>query len=145
LGENILGIYLKASFIANPFIVLNDSLPACGPKTRVVAVHELGHHFTTVGLAVHKHCNYSRVVRVNKIEKAAIRWGCKFLIPDQELYKSLRHGQPSTYELAQKFNVTEDFLITRLKIFQEEGYYRKHGSLFQRLQTTSYLGSFNAF
>jgi Zn-dependent peptidase ImmA (M78 family) len=146
LGEELRAIYLKIRELENPIIFLNKNLSYYSPETRCVLAEELGHYFTTIGNALYQHRNYSDVLMVNKIEKAAIRWAGHFLIPNEELYQALQHGQPSLYELAQKFNVTEGFAKARLQIFKEEEYALRHGTLYQRLKTTAYLaGSFSTF
>lgn len=146
LGRELLGIYVRIRTVAPPVIVLHKSLPCSSPLTRCVMSEELGHHFTMVGDAIHKHMNYGNQIGVGKIEKAALRWAGKLLVSDEDLYKIIKREQPSIYELAQKFNVTEGFMETRLRIFNEEEYVLRRGTLYQRLQTTAYLaGSLSAF
>lgn len=148
LGDELLGIYLKIQGVPSPIIFLHKKLLTFSALARCVLAEELGHYFTMAcGNAVeYKHKNYGKQLQVNKIEKAAIKWGGKFLIPDEDLYITLKHGQLSLYEVAQKFNVTEAFAKMRLQIFKEEEYALRHGTLHQRLKTTAYLaGSFNTF
>lgn len=144
LGTEILGIYIR-TLGSPPVIGLHIKLPYSSSLTRCILSEELGHHFTMTGNVIYQHAKYGDRIQVGKIEKLALRWAGKLLIPDEDLYKALKHGQPSIYELAQIFNVTEDFARTRLQIFKEEEYALRHGTLYQRLKTTAYLaGSFSA-
>lgn len=142
---SFLGLYIKYPGHI-PIILLDKRLPYCSPLTRCVLAEEIGHHFTMLGDSVRQRANYIDRLKVSKIEKAALKWAGKFLIPDEDLYKTLKRGQPSIYELAQNFNVTEDFIRTRLQIFKEEEYALRRGTLYQRLRTTSYLaGSLSVY
>ena len=149
LGDELRAIYLKIRELENPIIFLNENLSYYSPETRCVLAEELGHYFTTIGNALYQHRNYSDVLRVNKIEKAALRWAGHFLIPDEDLCEALRHGQPSLYELSEIFNVTEPFMKSRLDTFKEEEYGLRHGSLYQRIKSKETIchlaGSFNAY
>lgn len=133
LGDELRAIYLKIRELENPIIFLNTNLSLYSPETRCVLSEEIGHHFTMVGNAIYPHKNYSDVLKVCKIEKAALRWAGHCLIPNEELYETLQFGQPSLYELSEHFNVTEVFMQTRLNIFKEEEHNLRHGSLYQRL------------
>lgn len=149
LGEELRAIYLKIRELENPIIFLNKNLSYCSPETRCVLSEEIGHYFTTIGNAIYQHKNYSDALKVNKIEKAALRWAGNFLIPNIELYQVLQYGQPSIYELANIFNVTEEFMRTRLQTFIEEGYALRHGTLYQRTKLKETIcqmaGSFSVY
>ena len=149
LGEELRAIYLKIRELENPIIFLNKNLSYSSPETRCVLGEEMGHYFTTIGNAIYVHKNYSDVLNVNKIEKAAIRWAGRFLIPDEELYRALCDGQPFKHTLSEQFNVTEVFMQNRLNLFIEEGYALKHGTLYQRIKSKETIcqmaGSLNAY
>lgn len=141
------GLYIKYEN-KRPLILLHKDLPRHNDLSRCIFAEELGHHFTTVGNTLHCHKNYGDLLHVSKIEMAALKWAGHYLIKDDKLFQAL-NGQPSLYELAIFFNVTETFMRIRLEIFQEEEYWAKHGNLHQRLytkETTRQLaGSFSIF
>ncbi len=71
----------------------------------VIVAHEGGHICTG---ATHKVC--SPYDLVEKHEYKANKWAIKRLIPADELDKAVADGHTSIYDLAEHFEVTEDFM-----------------------------------
>jgi len=136
LGTELLALYMRTTATKCPIIVLHRNLPFYSPLTRCVLAEELGHHFTMTGDAIHQHRKYGDIIHIGKIEKAALRWAGHQLVKDPDLYRALKTGQATHYWLAERFNVTEDFMIMRLAIFEEEGYRERYG-IYQNMQEIS--------
>ena len=82
-----------------------------------VLSHELGHCYTG---ATHK--LHSRFELLEKHEYSANKWAVHFLIPFDQLMCAVKKGYTQTYELAEYFNVTEDFITLTYDIYKREGY-----------------------
>jgi len=86
------------------FIGLDYGIPENSPEERIILAHELGHIHTDAfyGLRapepVRKHA-----------EMLAERWAVRQLVPKAQLCALLAQGKES-WELAEHFNVTEDFI-----------------------------------
>lgn len=105
-----------------PVIGLDVSLLNNTRFLRCVLAEELGHHFTTTGDAIPRtYFHYARRLYISKIEHKALRWGANYLIPNHELQKALARGLQEVWELADHFDVTEEFMQFRLKLLQQEG------------------------
>lgn len=71
----------------------------------VTVAHEAGHCMTGS-----THQLYSPFEVIQKHENTADKWAIKKLIPKEELYDKILSGCTDIWELAEHFNVTEDFL-----------------------------------
>ena len=75
-------------------------------RDRTVALaHELGHIETNAFYNPLCPCQ-----SVGQCEAKARKWALKKLLPEQELIKAIREGCTETWQLAERFNVTEDFI-----------------------------------
>lgn len=100
-----------------PFIILATSILHCQSLHRSIFAEELGHHFTSVGKALAKpHYRYGQRLTISRIEYRALCWATRFLIPIKKLLDAVRLGIFSTWELAEHFVVTEEFMKFRLKM-----------------------------
>lgn len=71
----------------------------------VAVAHEAGHCMTG---STHKLC--SPYDLIERHENDANRWACRKLIPVDELDEAVASGITELWELAEHFNVTEDFM-----------------------------------
>lgn len=115
-----------------PVIGLDNSLIHDSPLLRCVLAEELGHHFTTVGSFMPRQCyNHSDRLHISKIEFKAMRWAVNYLMPDDDLLDAISSGLYEPWELAEHFNVIEEFARFRLKLFAAKEV--KSTALFHRL------------
>jgi len=84
---------------------------------RTIFSEELGHHFTSTGRALPKeYYNYADRITISRVEYRAMRWGANFLMPISRLDKALKEGNTETWQLAEYFRVTEEFIKFRLNL-----------------------------
>lgn len=113
----IKGIYWFESNMP-PIIGLDKSLRTSPPLLRCVLAEELGHYFTSYGPQVaHEFCNYSARTAISKMEYKALYWAANYLIPENDLLDVVCSGLYEPWEIAEHFNVTEEFAKLRLRIF----------------------------
>jgi len=113
----IRGIYYAEENMP-PIIGLDKSLIHDTPLLRCILAEELGHHFTTAGCYIPRQFyNYSDCLTISKIEFKAMRWAVNYLMPEDDLLDVISSGLYESWELAEHFNVTEEFAKFRLKLF----------------------------
>lgn len=113
----IRGIYYVEENLP-PIIGLDHSLTHDTPLLRCILAEELGHHFTTCGCFIPRQFyNYSDRLHISKIEFKAMRWAVNYLMPDDDLLDVIGSGLYEPWELAEHFNVTEEFAKFRLRLF----------------------------
>lgn len=67
--------------------------------------HELGHNLTWSFYRRDDPPYWKR-----RMENRANRWSIRNLVSEEELYQAIRQGYTETWELAEYFDVTEDFI-----------------------------------
>lgn len=113
----IRGFYWKP-IDALPIIGLSLSLHSDYRLHRCVLAEELGHHFTSVGEHIaKKHHSIQDRLSIDKCEYKALRWAANFLVPEDDLLDTIRDGLCEVWELAEEFNVTEDMMRFRMRLF----------------------------
>lgn len=85
-------------------------------EERVHLAHEIGHCET---LAFYN--AYSPLEIRGKQEKRADRWAVSKLVPVRELTEALKHGIKEVWDLAEFFNVTEEFMLKAIEIHRING------------------------
>lgn len=85
-----------------------------GAELRVHAAHEVGH--CTTGSFYNFYSPFD--VRA-KHERRANEWAINQLVPEQEYLTAIRHGVRSAYELAECFDITEDFARKVIAYYNE--------------------------
>ena len=90
----------------DPFALVNDA------EERVKLAHELGHCLYGGFYNIYSQCDI-----IEKHEQAADKWAIKKLIPKDELEKAFEQGYTEIWELAEYFEVTEDFMIKAAKLY----------------------------
>ena len=87
------------------YAIVKDSTKFNTSADELVAIaHEAGHIFTG---SLH---TISSTDLIGKHEKAANRWAIKRLLPYSNMKQALENGYCTKYELAEYFDVTEDFV-----------------------------------
>lgn len=82
---------------------------------RCVLAEELGHHYTSYGNII----NYGKLIN-KKQEKRARNWAYEKLIGIVGLINAYNSGVRNRYELAEYFDVTEEFLEDALTHYKEK-------------------------
>lgn len=97
------------------YIGIDDSLVTTSDQERVHLAHEIGH---CVRGAFYN--RYSPFDLRQQQENRADRWAIRKLIPKSELDTAVARGYTELWELAEQFNVTEDFMRKAI-CFYEHG------------------------
>ena len=95
-------------------IALRHDLTA--EQERVCLAHELGHH---VKGALYK--KDTLVFTRGQCEYKADKWAVHKLIPIRSLYAAFRKGYVQIWQLAEYFDVTEEFVQRTIEIYKQEG------------------------
>lgn len=99
------------------FIGLAKQLEDNLPYLRCVFAEELGHHFTSTGIAIpHSHYRYSRRLNINRTEYKALQWAAKLLMPLEEIREALCEGICEDWQLADHFIVTKEMVHFRFQL-----------------------------
>ena len=85
-------------------------------QERVHLAHEIGHCET---LAFYN--AYSPLEIREKQERKADRWAVSKLVPVRELTEALRRGIKEIWDLAEYFDVTEEFMLKAIEIHRTNG------------------------
>lgn len=113
----VLGLYTHIPYMP-PVIGLDTMLNANRRLQRCVMAEELGHHFTSSGERIAKrHYSTQDRLSIDKTEYKALRWAANYLIPENDLLDALKEGLYEVWELADHFEVTEDMMRFRMRLF----------------------------
>ena len=82
----------------------------------VKLAHDLGHCMT--GAFYNR---YSNLNNIHQKEYRANKWAVHKLIPFKKLQEAFSNGIVERWELAEYFEVTEDFIDAVIKVYQNEG------------------------
>lgn len=85
-------------------------------QERVCLAHELGHHIRGALYCIEAPC-FTR----GQCEYKADKWAVHKLIPIRSLYAAFRKGYTEIWQLAEYFDVTEDFVQRTIEIYKQEG------------------------
>ena len=85
------------------WIGIDPDLPT-GASKNVHLAHELGHCFTGSFYNIH-----AAIEHRQKLEHQADKWAIEALIPPEAYNTALTEGDTELWQLAERFNVTEDF------------------------------------
>ena len=96
------------------FIALDKRLVGRTAAERVALAHELGHLATGA-----THGIRATARQVQKSELAAHRWAIEVLVPFGELVAAIKSGEEGISELADRFTVTEEFMVKALHFYRE--------------------------
>jgi len=87
------------------FVLMDNHLAKSEPDEKVHLAHELGHIMTGAFYNL-----YSPFDIRKKHENRADKWAIQELVPKDELDRAAEKGYHEVYELAEYFNVTEEFM-----------------------------------
>lgn len=104
----------SAAFSDRTIIIDTDQLETSAEEV-VHLAHELGHIETNSFYNVN-----SQFVLQEKMEHKADRWAINGLIPLHELKTALSDGLREKWELAERFNVTEDFIVKAIEHYKRK-------------------------
>lgn len=85
-------------------------------EERSCLAHELGHHLKGALYNKETPC-YTR----GQCEHKADKWAAHKLIPVRSLFTAFRKGCVEVWQLAEYFDVTEDFILKTIEIYKQEG------------------------
>lgn len=85
---------------------------SCLSEEKVIVAHEGGHIAT--GATHEMNSPYDLIERH---ENRAWKWAIRKLIPKEDLVKAMREGYKETWDLAEYFDVTEDFIRKALCLY----------------------------
>lgn len=102
------------------FIAIDQNQLKGNADEKVKLAHEMGHCMT--GAFYNR---YSRLNDVHQQEAKANRWAVRKLIQPEELEDAFASGIVEIWELAEHFEVTEDFIRMALQVYEECGQYRR--------------------
>ena len=109
----------KAVTIRNVFgygIFLDTGHMETAAEELSVLAHEYGHCATGATHAVS-----SPLDLIDQHEYKADKWAAHYLIPPDKLRQAVEEGYTEPWELAERLNVTEDFIRRAVYIYQCEG------------------------
>jgi len=116
--EKVNGIYMYDPEYG-PIIVLDKKLISFPRLHRCVLAEEIGHYFTTTYTnMLMAYTSYVNQIELSRAERKAMQYATSLLIPDKELTKALDMGIRECYELAEHFDVTEDFIRQKLALLK---------------------------
>ena len=87
------------------FVGLDESIRDGGTQERVHLSHELGHCATGSFYNIHAAVDHRQ-----RHENRANKWAIQALIPVEELDNAIAEGCTEVWELAERFQVTEEFI-----------------------------------
>lgn len=102
------------SFSMPNVVVLNKKKLRTTKDLKVHFAHELGHCQTG------SFYNVNTLETRERMEYRADRWAIKKLIPFPALLNALENGITERWELAEHFNVTEDYIDKAHKLYEEK-------------------------
>lgn len=122
LRRPIQGFYCRESG-CQPVIGLSHALHSDHRLHRCVMAEELGHHFTSAGERIAKrHHSLQDRLTIDKIEYKALRWAAMHLVPEDDLLDVIGEGLFEVWELAEHFEVTENMMRFRMRLFGAREY-----------------------
>ncbi len=102
------------SFSMPDVVVLNKKKLRTSIDLKVHFAHELGHCRTG------SFYNVNTLETRERMEYRADRWAIKNLIPLSDFLCALKNGITERWELAEHFNVTEDYIDKARKLYEEK-------------------------
>lgn len=106
---------VKSISIPNFIGIDVDSLHTTIEEKELLA-HELGHHIRNAFYKIH-----SPIETKRRMEERATRWAVLTLVPAEELKKALHEGCTQIYQLAERFDVSDEFMIEAIRIHKLKG------------------------
>ena len=102
------------SFSMPNIVVLNEEKLHTNKNIKVHLAHELGHCQTG------SFYNINTLETRERMEHRANKWAIKNLIPFSALINALKSGITERWELAEHFDVTEDFINKAINLYEDK-------------------------
>jgi len=122
LPNNVYGYYQNSN--AESYILISDKVNLSNNESlyKCILAEEIGHYFTCIGNNVpHKSNSYHSDLLIEKQEVKAIKWATDYLIDTDLLLDYLRHNTMAKLsDIADHFQVTEDFIIRKLEFMKRK-------------------------
>lgn len=97
-------------------ITMNHRLIETESDEKSALMHETGHYHTNA------YYNFDSKFELKcRKEYRAQRWAVMHYLPLDELLDAVDEGYTEIYELAEHFEVTEEFILTAIEIYQRQG------------------------
>lgn len=94
------------------FLAIDKGVRSGSAEEKVLLAHELGHIQTNACYGLHSPLSARRYC-----ERQADRWAIKALVPLGELLDSYKSGNETIQDLADAFDVTEEFMQKALEFY----------------------------
>jgi hypothetical protein len=107
-------IHTTKGLYSDNVILINQTIPTNVEKACILA-EELGHYHTSTGNIIDQTKLSNR-----KQEYRALHWAYERLVPLSSIVQAHKSGIRNRHELAVQLNVTEEFLESALKRYQEK-------------------------
>ena len=95
------------------YIGINQRMIRSGADEKTKLAHELGHCATGSF-----YCIYSPYDLRMRHEVRADKWAIHKLIPETELNDAVKKGYTTTWDLAERFGVTEEFMHRAIQLYK---------------------------
>lgn len=105
---------LSARIQNRDFIAIDEHAMENSSEERTHLAHELGHCVTGAFYEM-----YSPLQIRGKYEYKANKWAVKKLIPLSALRLAIQQGITEMWDLAEHFNVTDDFMAKAIKVYED--------------------------
>lgn len=96
------------------YIAINPIMLNSIADEKVKLAHELGHCCTGSFYNQYSPCDI-----IGRHERRADKWAIKKLIPKDELINAIKHGYVEIWQLAEHFEVTDDFMSKAIEYYKE--------------------------
>lgn len=107
----------KAKAVSTPGAIgIDESKMQNHSEFNVCLAHELGHQFKNAFYDIS-----STFETRERQEMRATRWAVNELVPVNELLIAFKSGHTEVYDLAEYFNVTEEFIRNAFYIYETSG------------------------
>lgn len=100
----------------NCIVVVDEKQTANTADCKVKTAHEIGHCKT-----MSFYTQYTPFAERGQFERRADKWAVQRLMPSDEFLSAIRSGCVEIWELAEYFDVTEDFVCRACEIYRAMG------------------------
>lgn len=109
-------------FNAHDYIIINKELATTPTLEKCTLAEEYGHINGNLLYCLGDMNNPCFKQNVDRAELKARRLACKYLISPTELMNAINRGVNSVWELAEHFDVTENYIQEALKYYKQKGW-----------------------
>lgn len=123
LPESMTGIFIRSNEI-EPVACLSHSIQGQLKMERVTLATCIGSHIVLTDDTAYAPCyydDYKKRLTASRQEYKRMRKAAEILIDTNDLLDAITSGLEEVWELAEHFNVTEDFIALRLAVWEKSG------------------------